>query len=115
MNRRMFLKVSAAVPAVVVASQLPGPASVARAQQKEFAPRPGTWRTFELTTRVEVLQPSGVARVWLPAPSVVSDYQQSIENNWAGNAKVHAHSDRAQVRRRHALRGIRRRRGGADG
>ena len=86
MNRRMFLKVSAT--AAVVASHLPGLASVARAQQKDFTPRPGTWRTFEITTRVEVLQPSGVARVWLPAPSVVSDYQQSIENNWAGNAKV---------------------------
>ena len=55
MNRRMFLKVSAAVPAAVAASQLPGLASVARAQQKEFTPRPGTWRTFEITTRVEVL------------------------------------------------------------
>ena len=88
MNRRMFLKVSAAVPAAMAAAQLPGLASVARAQQKDFTPRPGTWRTFEITTRVEVLQPSGVARVWLPAPSVVSDYQQSIENNWAGNAKV---------------------------
>ena len=88
MNRRMFLKVSAAVPAAVAASQLPRLASTARAQQKDFTPRPGTWRTFEITTRVEVLQPSGVARVWLPAPSVVSDYQQSIENNWAGNAKV---------------------------
>ena len=88
MNRRMFLKVSATVPAAVAASQLPGLASMARAQQKEFTPRPGTWRTFEITTRVEVLQPSGVARVWLPAPSVVADYQQPIENNWAGNAKV---------------------------
>ena len=84
MNRRTFLKVSAAV----AASQLPGLTSVARAQQKDFTPRPGTWRTFELTTRVEVLQPSGIARVWLPAPSVASDYQQSIENNWAGTAKV---------------------------
>ena len=88
MNRRMFLKVSSTVPAVLAASQLPGVASVARAQQKDFAPRPGTWRTFEITTRVEVLQPAGVTRVWLPAPSVVSDYQQSIENNWSGNAKI---------------------------
>src|SRR5580765_1472271 len=88
MNRRMFLKVSAAAPAAVAAAQLPRLASVARAQQKDFTPRPGTWRTFELTTRVEVLQPSGVARVWLPAPSVVSDYQQPIENSWVGNAKV---------------------------
>ena len=45
MNRRMFLKVSAA--AAVATAQVPGLASVARAQQKEFTPRPGTWRTFE--------------------------------------------------------------------
>ncbi len=88
MNRRKFLKVSAAVPAIAAASNLPGLASVARAQQKDFNPRPGTWRTFELTTRVEVLQPSGVSRVWLPVPAVASDYQQPIENNWAGNGKV---------------------------
>ena len=87
MNRRMFFKVSAA--AAVAVSQLPGRASVARAQQKEFAPRPGTWRTFELTTRVEVLQPSGVARA-LAARSVGRSrtISSSIENNWAGNAVV---------------------------
>ena len=56
MNRRMFLKVSAAVPAAVAAAQLPRLASVARAQQKDFTPRPGTWRTFEITTRVEILK-----------------------------------------------------------
>ena len=106
MNRRMFLKVSAA--AAVVASPLPGRAPMARAQQKEFTPRPGTWRTFELTTRVEVLQPSGVARVWLPAPSVVSDYQQSIENNWAGNAVVMRIATEAKYGARHAVRGVRR-------
>ena len=88
MNRRAFLKVSSTAPAVVAASHLLGLGSWARAQQKDFAPRPGTWRTFELTTRVEVLQPAGVARVWVPAPSVTSDYQQTIEDNWAGNAKV---------------------------
>lgn len=27
----------------------------------------GSWRTFEVTTRVEVLKPSGVTRIWLPA------------------------------------------------
>jgi hypothetical protein len=32
------------------------PARAARAQQKDFSPRPGTWRTFETTARVEVLK-----------------------------------------------------------
>ena len=108
MDRRMFLKVSAAVPTAVAAAQLPRLASVARAQQKDFTPRPGTWRTFEITTRVEVLQPSGVARVWLPAPSVASDYQQIDREQLGGQCQGDADRDRAQVRRRHAVRGVRR-------
>lgn len=87
MNRRTFITVSAAAPAIAAASQLPGFAAIARAQQKDFTPRPGTWKTYELTTRVEVLQPSGVVRVWIPAPAIESDYQQTLENTWSGNAK----------------------------
>ena len=88
MNRRTFLKAAAALPAAAAASQLPGFVSRARAQQKEFALRPGTWRTFEITTRVEVLEPSGVARVWLPVPSVKSEYQKPLGDQWSGSAKV---------------------------
>ncbi len=88
MNRRSFLKASAALPAAAAVSQFPGFASIARAQQKEFNPRPGTWRTFEITTRVEVLQPVGVTRIWLPVPVVAADYQRPIESNSSGNAKV---------------------------
>jgi transglutaminase-like putative cysteine protease len=88
MNRRSFLRVSAALPAAVAAWQLPGPAAPARAQQKEFAPRSGTWRTFEVVTRAEVLSPSGVTRVWLPIPVVQGEYQRILENQWTGNAAV---------------------------
>ncbi len=87
MNRRTFLRV-AALPAVVAAARTTGVPSVARAQQKEFTPRPGTWRTFEITTRVEVLEPTGVSRAWLPIPSVKSEYQKPLGDQWSGNAKV---------------------------
>ena len=85
MNRRALLKAAAALPAVTALSQLP---LAARAQQKDFAPRPGTWRTFEITTRVEVVTPAGVTRVWIPVPAVKSEYQAPIETTWSGNAKV---------------------------
>ncbi len=85
MDRRTFLKAAIAVPAL---AQAPGLASPARAQQKEFAPRPGTWRTFEVTTRVEVLEPAGVMRAWLPMPSVKAEYQKPLGDQWSGNAKV---------------------------
>lgn len=84
MNRRTFLKLSAALPTLGAL----GRAGVAGAQQKDFTPRPGTWRTYEITTRVEVLQPAGVTRVWVPLPSVESDYQKPLGNTWSGNAKV---------------------------
>jgi len=39
------------------------------------------WRTFEVTTRVEVLQPSGTTRVWLPAPLTKdTTFQKTIGN-----------------------------------
>ena len=39
------------------------------------------WRTFEVTTQVEVLQPSGTTRVWLPAALISSTpYQKTLAN-----------------------------------
>src|ERR1700747_1459637 len=87
MNRRTFLRAAAVLPAAAPL-RVPGFGSIARAEDKEFKPQPGTWRTFEITTRVEVLRPAGGARVWLPIPVVKSDSQTPIENNWSGNAKV---------------------------
>ena len=37
---------------------------------------------------MQVLKPSGTTRVWLPVPSVDSEYQRSLDNNWSGNAGV---------------------------
>jgi transglutaminase-like putative cysteine protease len=88
MNRRRFLKRSAALPAAVVLAQSPGLAALARAQQKEFDPRPGTWRTFEVTTRAEIVKPSGVTRVWIPLPSVNGEYQRTQGDQWSGTAKT---------------------------
>lgn len=86
MNRRTFLKLSATLPAASMLA--PGVASIARAQHKGFAPRPGVWRTYETTTRVEIVKPNGVTRVWVPVPVVESDYQKVQGNKWSGNAKV---------------------------
>src|SRR5512132_4254930 len=41
------------------------------------------WRTFEVTTRVEVLKPSGVTYIWLPA-ALVRDtpFQKTLANEF---------------------------------
>jgi transglutaminase-like putative cysteine protease len=88
MNRRSFLRAAASLSAFAATSRVAGLTTPARAQQKEFSPRPGTWRTFEITTRVEVLEPTGVSRAWLPIPSVKSQYQKPLGDQWTGNAKA---------------------------
>jgi transglutaminase-like putative cysteine protease len=80
MDRRIFLRTGAALP---LAAALP---RLAAAQQLPFNPQPGTWRTFEITTRVEVLKPTGTTRVWLPVPVVEDGSQKPLDNSWTGNA-----------------------------
>jgi len=38
-----------------------------------------------VTTRVDIPKPDGTTRVWLPIPSVNSDYQRSLENSFSSN------------------------------
>jgi len=40
-----------------------------------------TWRTFEVTTRAEILKPSGVTRVWLPAALTINTPFQKMFSN----------------------------------
>ena len=92
MNRRTFLKLAAAVPAVSAFSGLPGTDFLTLAEsaeaEKEFNPLPGPWRAWEVTTRVEVPQPAGMTRVWVPVPTVQSDYQRLLGTRWSGNAHL---------------------------
>ena len=47
------------------------------------------WRTFEITTRVEVRKPSGQVRVWLPTPLAVAPYQKTMGDTYhAGGGSV---------------------------
>src|SRR5260221_14739022 len=80
MDRRSFLKAGVVVPAVALPR-------FALAQQLPFNPRQAeSWRTFEVTTRVEILFPEGSMRVLLPVHSVHSVYQKPIDNGWMGHA-----------------------------
>lgn len=50
------------------------------------------WRTFEVTTRVEVLKPSGTTRIWVPAALVrQTPFQKTLSNTFnaeGGAAKI---------------------------
>jgi len=87
MRRRSFLQAGAAATALGALPRL------SFAQQQSYDPKPGGWRTFEITTRVEILKPEGASRAWIPLPSVESDYQKVHGSSWSGNAAVRRASD----------------------
>jgi transglutaminase-like putative cysteine protease len=87
MHRRSFLRAGAA------ASLLGSLPRFSLAQQAPYDPRPAGWRTFEITTRVEILEPTGPSRAWVPVPSVESDYQKVIGNTWSANGSARILSD----------------------
>ena len=51
----------------------------------------GGWRTFEVTTRIEVLKPSGTTRVWAPgALTIKTPFQRTLSNKFqAQGGTVH--------------------------
>lgn len=87
--RRAFLQASAAA---LSASALPltvlAQAPAAASADRSFTPTPGTWRTFEVTTRVDIAKPQGATKVWLPIPSVNSDWQRSLESSYSSNGQA---------------------------
>ena len=69
MNRRDFLRSGAAASAVYALDKSGFPALAA-------APR---WRTFEVTSEIEILHPAGPTRVWLPVPQQAATvYQKPV-------------------------------------
>ena len=69
--------VSAVPPVLWAQSAAPVPA-----KHLPFEPQPGPWRTFEITTRVQLADPVGRTRIWLPVPSIDSDWQRSLESHY---------------------------------
>jgi transglutaminase-like putative cysteine protease len=75
MNRRDFVR-----SAGVVSASLAFP-KAARLLALDEAP---PWRTFEVTTRVEVLKSSGTTLVWLPAALIrETPYQKTLANTYS--------------------------------
>ncbi|MEQ1611309.1 MAG: transglutaminase domain-containing protein [Hyphomicrobiaceae bacterium] len=81
MNRRDLMKVSAAA---AISGAMPGAALA----QATFAPVPGSWRTFQLVTRVAVGKPSGATQAWIPLPGFSEkEWFKPEGSTWTTNAK----------------------------
>jgi len=78
MNRRDFLRSTSLAFAGLT---LPG----AEPSFAQHQPSDG-WRTFEVTTRVEVLKPVGATNVWLPAALIQNTaFQRTISNQFSAD------------------------------
>lgn len=82
MTRRAVLK---AASGAMLFGALPT-TLLAKEAARRFEPRPGDWRTFEVVTRVELTHGTAPSTVWVPLPSIDTDWQRSLSNNWSGNA-----------------------------
>jgi transglutaminase-like putative cysteine protease len=90
--RRSLLKGGAALGAMIAAPTWLHAQTTAPTERR-FAPEVGTWRTFEVTTRVEIADPQGATRVWLPVPSMDTTWQQSLETRFSSNGTTRMGSD----------------------
>ncbi len=88
MDRRTFIRTAAVASAALATGRLSNAVAADAPMQTAFAPNPANgWRTFEVTTRVEVAQPEGVSRAWIPLPSVTeADWIHPQGKLWLGNA-----------------------------
>jgi transglutaminase-like putative cysteine protease len=84
MNRREFLRSAGIVSAGMA---LPGAAGLFASTEA-----PAVWRTFQVTTRVQVLNASGATRIWLPAALTrPAPFQRTLSNSFnaaGGTAKI---------------------------
>jgi transglutaminase-like putative cysteine protease len=84
MNRRHFLQSASAVSACFAFSK----SGTLFAEETTS----NSWRTFEVTTRVEVLKPSGTTRIWVPAALITqTPFQKTLSNVFTaegGSAKT---------------------------
>jgi transglutaminase-like putative cysteine protease len=81
-RRRALLK---AASGALLFGSLPKTVLAQAPEARHFAPRPGDWHTFDVVTRVN-LKKSGPSTVWVPLPSIDTDWQRTVSNNWSGNA-----------------------------
>jgi transglutaminase-like putative cysteine protease len=81
MNRRDFLRSAGALSA-----SLAFPKKRRLFAQEQTS---GSWRTFEVTTRVEVLKPSGKTLVWLPAALIRNaPFQKTLANRFSAGGGI---------------------------
>jgi transglutaminase-like putative cysteine protease len=85
-SRRLFLQTLACATGA-------GAWPLAHAAERRFEPQPARWRTFEVTTRVELEDADSATSAWLPVPSINTGWQRSLESTYSSNGRARLASD----------------------
>jgi transglutaminase-like putative cysteine protease len=86
MKRREFLQAAAAMPALAVV-----PSAVRETVAAELGEG---WRTYEIVTKVDIAQPAGVSKAWIPLPyAAKTDWHRPLGNKWNGNGQMKVAKD----------------------
>lgn len=80
MKRRTFLQAALATPFI---------AGVPIVRDAIAAAQDGGWRTYEVVTKLEIANPSGVSRAWVPLPyTAKTSWHMPLGNIWNGNGQM---------------------------
>ncbi len=83
MKRRTFLKAGVGGSAGLALGFGP------RWLRGAFADTGARWRNFEVITQLEVAEPKGITRAWVPVPLLTpTDYLERRGDSWTGNANA---------------------------
>ncbi len=86
MERRRFLHTALTLPVIAAV-----PAAL---REAAAAAQADGWRTFETVTKVEIANPSGVSRAWVPLPyKTRTDWHNPLGSSWTGNGQMKVVTD----------------------
>lgn len=82
LDRRSLLKLGTAAPFVLAAPRLSWASS-------NLIQDPGEWRTFQVSTRVELAEPKDANQAWVPVPAVnEAQWFKSLGSKWTTNGNA---------------------------
>ena len=80
-SRRSVLQSACASVVFSASSEL-----LAQEAVRRFEPKPQGWRTFDVTTTVQIKAASGATRVWLPVTSLDTPWQRTVDVSYSSEA-----------------------------
>lgn len=67
--------------------------ALAATEERRFAPRPSGWRSFDVTTTVQLKDVKAASTVWLPVASLDTPWQRTLDTQWTSNGDARLSAD----------------------